>query len=336
MNSAIHRIRTGLVTITGTGAGASVVLALLVLATVFVSIATPRASLAYRTKALRQVFSSTSPPGRTVFATIDMPTFGTALGPFGQPEFTGMNGAVIGPVANALERNIKAVGVPLQPGAQWWGVATAFINAPGASKNVYYGQTPPKVEIIDRSKLPKFSRLVAGRMPVKSSARQFTARFEVAVTTQMAAKFRLKVGSVLTLADDQDGAASKIKLVVTGILRTTHLNSSFWTVDPNAFKATLNITQTGAYWLGGMIISDGEQNNLETALTDSQMQVTWEYPLDLSHVRANQAAALNDQLLNGLTGAGTVKAHVAPLALTVQSGLTGALIGFVQTEAEVG
>ncbi len=161
MNSLIHRVRIGLVTITGTGAGASAVLGILVLASVFAAIATPRASLAYRTEALRQVFGSIPPQGRTVFATIDMPTLGTALGPFGQPESTGMNGTVIGPIGTALERNIKSTGVPLQSGTQWWGVASAFINAPGASKSVYYGQTPPKIEILDRSKLADFSKLVA-------------------------------------------------------------------------------------------------------------------------------------------------------------------------------
>ena len=198
MRELLRRVRTGLVTITGTGSGASVVLALLVLASVFISVVTPRASLAFRDKALRQIFSSTPSSGRTVFATIDMPTLGAALGPSGQPSFTGMNAVTIGPIGTELGRHITAAGVPLTPGAQWWGVATNFLQAPGASKNAYNGETPPQVELIDRSDLPGFSKVVAGRLPTNGLRwGRRAARFEVAVTTQMAARFRLKVGSVV-------------------------------------------------------------------------------------------------------------------------------------------
>ena len=303
VRSLLHRIRIGLVTITGTGTGASVVLALLVLATVFGSIATPRASLAYRTKALRQVFNSTSSAGRTVFATVEMPSLGAALGPFGEPESNGMNRIVISPVGAELARNITAAGVPLQPGAQWWGVTTAFMEAPGASKNAYFGETPPRVELLDRSNLADHSRLVVGRMPANSSVGDSTGRFEVAVTTQTAARFKLKVGSTVTLSDSQSGSVGTIKLVVTGILRATDPNSAFWTVDSNALRTSFNKSSFGGYFLGGMIVGDAEQNNLEEALTDSQMLVTWEFPLDLNHVQANDAGRLNDELLNGLTSA---------------------------------
>ena len=172
MRDLLRRVRTGLVTITGTGSGASVVLALLVLASVFISVVTPRASLAFRDKALRQIFNSTPSSGRTVFATIDMPTLGTALGPSGQPSFTGMNAVTLGPITRELSRHITAAGVPLTPGAQSWGVASNFLQAPGTSKKAYNGETPPQVELIDRSDLPGFSKVVAGRLPTTDSLRQ--------------------------------------------------------------------------------------------------------------------------------------------------------------------
>ncbi len=87
MRKLIRRIRAALVTVTGTGAGASAVLGLLVLASVFVSVVTPRASLAYRTKALRQIVATTPPSGRAIIGSVDMPTFGAALGPADQPAF---------------------------------------------------------------------------------------------------------------------------------------------------------------------------------------------------------------------------------------------------------
>jgi len=340
MRGLVRRIRAGLVTITGTGAGASVVLALLVLASVFISVATPRASLAFRDKALQRLFNSTPPSGRTVYGTTDLPTLGAALGPSGQPAFAGMDGVQFGPIGAELARHLRTAGVPLKSGAQWWGMATNFLEAPGASKNVYNGSTPPQVELIDRSSLPQFTKLVAGQMPATYSlgqVRQASARFQVAVTTQMAAKFRLKVGSTVTLNDDQTGAASKITLVVAGILRATHLHSAYWMVDPNALKATFNKTLTGGYWLGGMIVGDSEMNNLENALTDSSMQVTWEFPLDLSKVQANGIASLSAVLQDRLLTAGIVSASVvSPLTLNLQSSLAGSLTEFVQTEAQIG
>jgi putative ABC transport system permease protein len=337
MTELLRRVRTGLVTITGTGAGASVVLALLVLASVFISVVTPRASLAFRDKALRQIFNSTPDSGRTVSGTVDMPTLGAALGPSGQPAFTGMNAVQFGPIARELGRHITAAGVPLTPGAQWWGVTTNFLQAPGASKNAYNGETPPQVELIDRSNLPGFSKVVAGRLPAKDAVRQGSARFDVAVTTQMAARFRLKVGSTVTLSDRETGSVSTITLDVTAILRARQADSAFWTVDANALKPTFNKTAFGGYWLGGMIIGDSEVNDLETAITDSSMTVTWEFPLDLTKVQANDVAPLNATLLNGLLEAGVVSRSVVnPLTLSLQSALTGALTEFVQTEGEIG
>jgi putative ABC transport system permease protein len=337
MRRLAYRIRTGLVAITGTGAGASAVLGLLVIASVFVSMATPRASLAFRTKALQQIFSTTSPNGRTVFASTDMPTLGAALGPDSQPAFNNMNSHQIAPIGAELGRHIRAIGVPLTPGASWWTVNTAFITAPGAAKSVYFGDVPPQVELIDRPRLNYFSKLVSGRMPSKDAVRRTTAKFEVAVTSLTAAKFRLKVGSVVTLSDQQTGAAATIKLVVTGILRPRHLNSAYWTADANALRATFNKTKGGGYWLGAMFVGDSEMNGLENALTDSSMLVTWEFPLALGKLQANQAAALNAELTDGLVSTGIITTSViTPLTLTPQSALSGGLAEFVQTEGEIG
>jgi putative ABC transport system permease protein len=334
-----RRIRAGLITATGTAAGPSLVLAFLVVASVFVAIATPRASLAFRTKALQQVIDSTPPAGQTVTASVGMPTFGGALGPIGQPEYNDMNSAAFIPVGNELARHIRALGLPLRPGAAWWSASTAYVPAPGAAKSAYNGSTEPQVELLDRPDLGTYGKLVAGTLPTSAGdrLRPAVARFDVAVTTGTAARFGLRVGSTVGLADTSTGAVSKITLVVTGIVRAVRPRSAFWTADPDALRPSFNKTEYGGYWLGAMLISDSELDDLETAVTDTQIQITWEFPLNLSGVSANQVGALNTELNDGLPAVGVVtKSVVTPLALSLSSALGGAVAQFAQTEGQIG
>lgn len=337
MRTVIRRLRAGLVTVTGTGAGASVVLALLVIGSVFVSVVTPRASLAYRTKALRQVIAATPASGLAITGSIDMPTFGAALAPADLPLSNDMNSKQFEPVLAELAGNIRHAGAPISAGASWWGVATNFLAAPGAAHRAYFGSTPPQVELIGRSDLGKYSALVAGRMPAASSAGQLSARFDVAVTQAMAAKFSLHVGSVVRLADADPGSVASIKLVVTGILRPVHVQSAFWTLDPNAMRASLNKTKLGGYWLGGMFVADRELNHVELALTDQRIKISWVFPLNVSRLNANQAAPLSTVLNQGLLRAGVVSQSVPnTTTIALQAPLAGALTEFVQTAGELG
>ncbi len=336
--TVVRRVRDGLVIVTGTGAGASFVLALLVLASVFVATATPRASLAFRTRALQQLISATPASGRSVIATMDMPTLGEALGQNGLPAYTGMNGRVLGPVESELGAHLRAAGLPLVPGASWWGVATNYLAAPGAAKSAYNGQAPPQVELIARSSLPKYVRFIAGKMPALHSFTQTVGRFEVAVTPAMAARFSLRVGSVLPLADSDAGAVGTVLLKVTGIFTPRNVRSSFWAADPGALKPSLNhSSHTAANWLGSALIPDGELNDLELALSDANMSVTWEFPLQLGQVNAGQAASLENELVSKLPQLGLLRRSVtSAVSVPLTAPISGALIEFVQTEGQVG
>lgn len=339
MRTGARRAREGFVAITGTGAGASAVLALLVLATVFVCVATPRASLSYRTKALRQLIAATPASGQAVVGSVAMPILGGALGPLGQPDFSSITGLEFSPIGAELARHLRAEGLPLTPGASWWSAATNYVNAPGIPKSAYNGSTPPQIEVLDRSDLRKYGRLVAGRLPatdVLNRARN-QARFQVAITTLTAAKFSLHVGSVITLADTQSGAVSKIVLKVTGIVAPVGQSSSFWTADPDALRPSFNKTTYGGYWLGATFVADSEVSDLETAVFTQNMAVTWVFPLSLHGVTANGAAALNNELTSGLTGAGVVThTVVTPLTIQLSAAISGAVTEFVQTQSELG
>jgi putative ABC transport system permease protein len=332
-----RRTRDWLVIVTGTGTGASAVLALLVLATIFVCVVTPRASLSYRTAALHQLLGASAAADTTVSGSIDLPTLGGALGPLGQPEFTGMTGSTFAPIGTELAGNLRAEGLPLAPGDGWWALATPFLTAPGAARSAYFGGTPPLVELLDRSELGKYARLAAGRLPRSDKVSQVSARFDVAVTQATAKRFSLRPGSVVTLATTQTGTVPKINLTVTGIVRPLRPGSAYWTSDSDALHATFNKTTTGGYWLGGMFVSDTEANDLEKAISVSRMQVTWEYPLRVGHLTADQAPALDAELNTELPNAGVVTQSVSsPLTLRMFSPLADVLAAFVITEDEFG
>ncbi|HUD35973.1 MAG TPA: hypothetical protein VMR14_03685 [Streptosporangiaceae bacterium] len=339
MRTWARRTREAFVAITGTGAGASAVLALLVLATVFVCVATPRASLSYRTTALRQLIAATPANGQAVVGSVAMPTLGGALGPLGQPDFSSITGLQFGPIGAELARHLRADGLPLTPGASWWGAAVNYVTAPGIPKSAYNGSTPPQLEVLDRSSLGKYSKLAAGQLPSTGSINPngSSASFQVAVTTLTAAKFSLRPGSVIRLADSQAGSISTIYLHVTGILAPVSQSSSFWTADPDALRPSFNKTNAGGYWLGAIFVADSEVSDLESAVFTQNMTVTWDFPLSLKGVTANEAAALNNELTSGLTGAGVVThTVVTPLTIGLAAAISGAVTEFVQVQSELG
>ncbi|HET9893976.1 MAG TPA: hypothetical protein VFQ44_03490 [Streptosporangiaceae bacterium] len=332
IRTAARRIREGLVCVTGTGAGASVVLALLVLASVFVATVTPRASLAFRTRALRDIVSATSATRRSVSGSISLATLAAA-------DFAGMHGPQFTNIEAELRSNLRAAGLALTPAGAWWGVATSYLRAPGAAKSAYDGEAEPQVELIERSSLRKHGTFIAGRMPVNASIRHFTATFEVAVTPAMAARFSLRTGSVITLADSETGAVSTARLIVTGIFRPADVRSAFWAADPDALKPSMNEASASApaYWLGSALISDAELPDLKTAITAEQMTVTWEFPLGLDQLNANQIEPVENELAFGLPSLGLLKDSVAyPASIQLTAPVTGSLIQFVQTQSELG
>jgi putative ABC transport system permease protein len=336
MTGLVRRTRAALAEITGTGAGASAVLALLVIATVFVSIVTPRASLSYRDAALRQLISTTSSADRAVTGSIDMPILGGALGPLGRPIFGGMTGTNFAPIGAELTGHLVAQGLPIDRRAAWWGVSSGFIDAPGAAKSAYFGDAPPVVEILDRSDLASNAKVVAGRMPSHDTVRNTSATFQVAVTTATAQRFSLKVGSVIGLTDRQTGSVGAVKLLVSAILRARHPASSFWTIDPDALRATFNKSRAGSFWLGATFVADSEIADLETAISDQNLQITWVDPVRFAGIKVTQAAAIAGELGGGLTAAGVITKSVAtPLTIPLFAAEGPALSEFLQTQSQL-
>jgi putative ABC transport system permease protein len=328
--AALRRLRSGLTMLTGTAAGASALLAVLVIASVFVSVAMPRASASFRTKALDQIIAKTPPIGRAVVATADFTTLASALAIQPGPLSPGIGTDEIVAVASELAGNLRARRVPLQPVSQrWWGLTSGYGAVPNAAKKAYFGITPPKVEVLYRRNLGRYSRLLAGTWPARDSAGSGGPRFQVAVTPATAARFELRVGSVLKLP----GQAT---LAVAGIIQPVRPRSAFWTADPDAAGATFNQSRSGTYWLGGVFIGPAELVDLENALDSSQMTIQWQLPLRLNGVGADQVGALSNRLAAALNSAGLLTTSVGiPTSATMSCGLADALTGFAQAEKRI-
>ncbi|MGI9005984.1 MAG: hypothetical protein ACR2FU_07270, partial [Streptosporangiaceae bacterium] len=322
-------VRSAVALATGTGAGASVVLAILVLATVFVAVVTPRASVAFRTRALQQVFAATPLLGRSVIASSDFISISNALG--AQPGTAGgVSSDQLAGIGGEVGQNLTARHVPLQPpGHRWWGLASGYSSVPDASRHAYFGSTPPKVEVLYRPQLGRYARLLSGHLPDLVSTSGPVPVFEVAVTRATAARFRLRPGSALTIT----GAV----LRVSGIVAPAARAGTFWQADPDAAGATFNASIRGSYWLGAVFIGAAEFGELQGALDSSQMTLQWQYPLRLGRIGAGQAAALSNSLGTALTDGGLLTRNVQVItSVSLSCGLTGALLSFIAAQARIG
>ena len=279
------RLRTAWVTLTGTGAAASAAFGLLVFAALLASLAIPRESAGLRTAALQRVIAASQPGERTVIGTLGESTM---AGPGGVPVSAGN----IASADTTLRAQLAAGGVRVasDPPA-WEGLTTGFVPVTGAAQVARYGR--PQFEMAYRTELDRYSRIVAGRLPVGGSAPVAAGQpavVQAAVTTANAARFGLRVGDRLT--------AGPVQLVITGIIQPVNPAADFWTVLPAA--ATPAVSPATApqlpYWIGAVFIGPGALPLIESGLDTSEMLVTWEYPAALGGVTTGQAGGLEANL----------------------------------------
>ena len=279
------RLRTAWVTLTGTGAAASAAFGLLVFAALLASLAIPRESAGLRTAALQRVIAASQPGERTVIGTLGESTM---AGPGGVPVSAGN----IASAGATLRAQLAAGGVRVasDPPA-WEGLTTGFVPVTGAAQVARYGR--PQFEMAYRTELDRYSRIVAGRLPVGGSAPAAAGQpavVQAAVTTANAARFGLRVGDRLT--------AGPVQLVITGIIQPVNPAADFWTVLPAA--ATPAVSPATApqlpYWIGAVFIGPGALPLIESGLDTSEMLVTWEYAAALGGVTTGQAGGLEANL----------------------------------------
>ena len=326
---------------TGTGAAASLTLALLVLICTFVAVAVPRASLGYRTAVLQRTLAAVPAAQKTVLADGDLS--GTGEGPLSPAQLEGARVHL----AAGLHRD----GLPLAgPAArwQWSGLATGTSLLSGATAPALRHLGQPQLELLYRSTLASQSTLVAGSLPTRVERGATSATFQVAVTTDTAARLGVRVGSRLRTAGQT--------LLVTGIVRPVRPASAFWTVDPMAAAPQLTqlCTDCTPFLTTAAFVGPAEMEAVQAQLSAEPLHLLWSFPLDLRSVTADQAAGLQRQLqaLSFLPALSSVSASVSssggsaslngqqaatssPIAVTLSTGLTSVLPAFVATDDAV-
>lgn len=309
-------------TVTGSGTGASLALSALVLVTVFIAMALPRASLGMRTSALQQVLGQLEPSAKTMTASIDFETFAQTAGENPIDDLASTR--------DVLASQMMSARVPIEPAAAWTNVNTAPLQTSGAAPGAYYGSSPPELQLVYRDALPRYARLRAGTWPTTQTRNGRTTTFQLAITTATAARFGLRVGSRL-------GVGQGEYVVVSGIVSAAEPGSAFWTQVPALLSPFLTTTRAGGFWTGEGFVGSDELPGLLSGTTAANAQVAWVYPLDTSGVTADDAGPLlahisaavgqGETMFSGPAGTGA--------GLTVSSGLTQPISTFEATEQDV-
>jgi putative ABC transport system permease protein len=323
MRTMWRRLHAAWVTLTGTGAAASAAFGLLVFASVLASLALPRESVGLRTGALQRVITASAPRDRTVLGTVSETAMSVAAaGPVLAPG--------IAAAGASLRARLAAVGVPVASNPPAWAsLTTGYAPVTGAAQAAGYG--PPQFEMIYRTALARYGRIVAGRLPAGGSVAGLGAVLQAAVTTATAARFGLRVGSRLT--------AGPVQLVVTGIIRPVNPASAFWSTDtvaarPVAVSATAS---QPPYWAGGAFIGPGALPLAESTLNTGDMELAWVYPAGLGRLTAGQAGGVAASAASLVTSGATVRIPGAdiPVAVTITSQIPAILTPFITGERAV-
>jgi putative ABC transport system permease protein len=319
--------RDAWVAITGTGVAASLGLALLVLGTVLISVALPRASLSQRTVALRQTVAAQPATSTAVLGNLSYTTFDVGFGgvPFAAADLT--------TARDQLGADLAGDGLPVAP-PFWSGLTPAYAVVTGAGPGTI-STLRPQMEVLYRDQLTRFSRRVAGRLPGPGLTSHGQVVLRVAVTRATAARYGLRPGSRL-------GMAPNITLQVTGIVTPVDPGSSFWQEDPVAGTPMPSLPPPQLapwYWKGACFISAAEVPLLQAVLPTAPMQVSWVLPLSVAHLSASQVTGLTARL-NGALAAGGMLQDQGRLDLTTQvaltSGLLPVLAGFTVEDQAIG
>lgn len=313
------RVRTAWVMLTGTGAAASVAFGLLVFASVFACLVIPRENAALRSGALERTLAASPPSDRAVIGTVGLTDLAASaqVGP-----------ADIAAFGGGLASQLAARGVPLasEPPA-WSSVDTGYAPVTGAAAAA--GGSRAQVQVMYRTALASYSRVVAGRLPAGASLAGGHEVMQVAVTTATAARFGLRVGTSLRVR-------RAVRLMVTGIIRPEHPATSFWTETAGAAAPIMTQGTSGSsYWVGMVFVGPGALRQVQSFLNPEYMQVTWGFPVAVSRLTANQVSPLQASL-DSMTASGVViTGGSGPVVVTVASQLPGILAPFVAADRAV-
>jgi putative ABC transport system permease protein len=311
--------------LTGSAAVTTFAFGLVVCMCALGAVAGPRANAHLRTNAFRELVARTPALDETVIGTDDLSSLGSALN-----VRTALRPADINVVQSALEQHL-APRLPIGPVSGYWdGLTTPF--TPVDEIPTSSGTVNAEFEFSYRSPFAKYVRVVAGSLPGQVSRHHGVVTIPVAVTRATAKRFGFSVGSEVFAGDG-------FRVEVGGIVAPRDAQAPFWTVDPvataPAFVEPLN---SPLYWLGALFTPAAALAPLQAMFNQSSTQLTWVFPLALSHLTGSQAISLAQTMPGTLSTAGTVSFTSAQnlASITLYSGATGLLNQLVSEASAVG
>ena len=314
----------------GAAAGSTLALALLVCGCVFAAMAGPALSLHTRTQAFHQTLAGLGSTTKAVQVTANWSSF---TGPLVQYGIGSQQNMTVGELTESMReigRGLAAMPVPLAAD-DWASLSTNLIVVKSGAAASAQAQAPPKMEVVYRDPLVINAELVKGSYANGAAPAGAVA---VAATTQTAARFGLRPGSRMVLT----APSGTVSLFVTAIIRERAADSTFWAQDSTVGVPSLNIQpKMPAYWSGGVFADPDQLAAMQNAFNGPGMELTWEFPLAVSGVNADQAQGLYDDLNRATAATPSLTGALEPAAnaLTVTSPLISNLSLFLGTQAAV-
>ena len=313
------------------GQGSTLALALLVCGCVFAAMAGPALSLHTQSQALHQTLAGLSSTTKTVQVSTNWGDFTGPLVDSGARPSPNLTESELAETTREIGDGLAALRLPLAAG-QWTGLSTKLFIVSGAGPRAQ-AALPPRLEVVYRDTLTSNARLLAGTF---ASAAVPAGLLAVAATAQMAARFGLHPGTRVSVATP----SGPVGLFVTAIVAERAPGSAFWAQDSTVGTPALN-AGPGAfphpYWSGGVFADPGQLAAMQDAFSGPGMDLSWEYPLTVGGVNADQVQGLANALNRAATVPLPLTGPLAPSAgaLTVTSPLTSVLSLFLATQAAV-
>lgn len=232
--------------------------------------------------------------------------------------------------------------VPVTAGT-WAGLTTSQYQATSqhqAPANFAGLEWPTRLEVIYRTSLTSYTRLVAGTL---SGSAVPHGLLGVSVTAQTASRFHLHPGSTVRM--DGSGGLLAVKLYVTGIVSVRQPDAPFWLADTLAAGPVLQAPIKGPppYWEGALLTDPGQLLSMQDIfcpypgqVSCDSMSLRWEVPMDLNAFSADQAQALANDITTATSGA-TLSSTLGPGAsdITVSGPAAQTLATFIDTQASI-
>jgi putative ABC transport system permease protein len=283
----VRRVVTG-----EAGAVPALVLASVAMVIAFIATAGPRALASAYNRAVSQAVAQAPALDMGALVTAQLPV---RAGPAGT-----VSAATVGQIADALAKDLPAP--QLFPAAQHWAGVTLPIEQVLHPARSAQAVRPPVAEVGYRDALARHCVLVTGALPTGpaphssgAGALPGPAVLPVAATQAVAARFSLRVGSLIQLASPPGDRP--VRLEVTGIVRPTGLSSAFWQRDPLLATPQLADPKKFPYWMAGFLAGPGDLAALSIDYAGSSEQLAWFYPIS-----ARVTGAEITRLESGLAG----------------------------------